>query len=97
MARGAAVSVPANGDFGLAGPLEGALRKGDAVRLRPAGVAVREGGLLGRLIVGLSQDEKKSSSLPAGVLVPLPESSTISVIVTSPGYLNYQYQNGPRT
>jgi hypothetical protein len=83
----AAASVPASGDFGRAGPLPlaGAFRKGEPVRL-PEGVAVREGGLLGRLIVGLSQEVKKSSSFSAGVA--LPESfSGMSVMTTSSGYL----------
>jgi hypothetical protein len=76
------------GDFGrdvpLPLPLESGLRKGDAER----GVPVREGGLEGRLMVGLSQDEKKSSSLSAGVLVPSePVESGTSVITTSSGYL----------
>lgn len=39
-----------------------ALRNGELVRLTTGGVPVREGGLLGRLIEGLSHDEKKSSS-----------------------------------
>ncbi|KAG9680172.1 hypothetical protein KCU87_g160, partial [Aureobasidium melanogenum] len=64
-----------NGDFGRAAPLAGVLRKGELVRLMP-GVPVREGGLLGRLMVGLSHEEKKSSSSPAGVLVPLAPASS---------------------
>ena len=84
-------SEPIRGDFGRAVPLPFApgLRKGDAVRLSTGGVCVLEGGLLGRLIDGLSQDEKKSSlGSPAGVAVPSPdESATISVMTTSPGYL----------
>ena len=61
------------GDFGrdcvpLALPAE---RNGDAVRDTTGGVPLREGGLLGRLIVGLSQEEKKSSAGSlAGVDVP---------------------------
>jgi hypothetical protein len=75
------------GDFGRAAPLPllpaSGLRKGEAER----GVQVREGGFEGRLIVGLSQEEKKSSSLsPAGVLESEPDSGT-SVITTSFGYL----------
>lgn len=82
-----AVASAVKGDFGRAAPLAGVLRKGELVRLIP-GVPVREGGLLGRLMVGLSQEEKKSSSSPAGVLVPLaPASSARSVITTSSGYL----------
>jgi hypothetical protein len=69
-----------------------AFRKGELVRLTTGGVLVRDGGLLGRLMEGLSQEEKKSSSpSPAGVL----ESSEgvpagRSVIMTSPGYLMEQ-------
>lgn len=65
------------------------LRNGDAVRLTTGGVWVLDGGLLGRLIVGLSQDEKKSSpGSPLGVEVPsVEEGATTSVIITSSGYL----------
>ena len=67
-----------------------AFRNGDPVRLTTGGVPVREGGLLGRLIDGLSHEEKKSSSWsPAGVLLPsdgVPAGR--SVMTTSPGYLN---------
>ena len=84
------LSVVISGDLGReATPLfPFAFKKGEAVRLMP-GVAVLEGGLLGLLIAGLSQDEKKSSpgSL-AGVLVPvLSLSSATSSTVTSSGYL----------
>jgi hypothetical protein len=75
---------PTSGDFGRSVPLPLALglRKGE-----PAlGVPTREGGFEGRLIVGLSHEEKKSSSSPAGVLLSLPVSAT-SVITTSSGYL----------
>lgn len=93
-ARGAAVdSVPAeSGDFErvVPLPLEEALRKGEAVRLPEAGVPVRDGGLLGRLMVGLSQDEKKSSSSAAGVLEPEVSGSGTSVMTTSSGYLTSQ-------
>jgi len=88
-AAGTAVGVfgsepPASGDFGRSVPLGLAgLRKGDPT----FGVPVREGGFEGRLIVGLSHDEKKSSSSPAGVLVPSLPVSTTSVITTSFGYL----------
>jgi hypothetical protein len=92
--RGAADSEDAfKGDFGRAplplGPP--GVRNGEAVRL--AGVPVLEGGLLGRLIVGLSQDEKKSSAgSPAGVLESPEASSGMSVITTSLGYLRcYEY------
>lgn len=63
-------------------PFAPGLRKGEPVR----GVPVREGGLEGRLMVGLSQEEKKSSSSPAGVLAPsLADASGASVITTSLG------------
>jgi hypothetical protein len=66
-----------------------AFRKGELVRLTTGGVPVREGGLLGRLIEGLSHDEKKSSSWsPAGV--PEPSEGVpagMSVMTTSLGYL----------
>lgn len=71
------------------------LRKGDAVRLMTGGVAVLDGGLLGRLIEGLSHDEKKSSpGSPVGVAVPsVLEGAMMSVITTSFGYLSrYQRQ-----
>jgi hypothetical protein len=76
-----------SGDFGrVPFPLLPALRKGEAVRLTTGGVAVREGGLLGRLIVGLSQEEKKSSSgSPAGVCVPKAAVSSTSLITHSSG------------
>ena len=79
----------------IAGDLErgspgGLLRKGEAVRLPPTGgVCVRLGGLLGRLIAGLSQEEKKSSpdSL-LGVLAPSAKvGERTSVITTSSGNL----------
>ena len=77
-----------DGDFGLAAPLVlPAVKKGEAVREPTGGVPVREGGLLGRFIVGLSHEEKKSSAgSPAGVEVP-PEGvpSTSLVMTTSPG------------
>jgi hypothetical protein len=70
-------------------PLALAERKGEAVRETTGGVPVREGGLLGRLIVGLSHEEKKSSAgSPAGVEAPSPElASATSVTTTSSGYL----------
>jgi hypothetical protein len=61
------------GDFGRAVefPLGLAERNGEAVLETTGGVPVREGGLLGRLIVGLSHEEKKSSAgSPAGVEAP---------------------------
>jgi hypothetical protein len=52
------------------------------------GVLDREGGLLGLLIDGLSQEEKKSSGSPAGVLVPLPSlASVASSTTTLSGFL----------
>ena len=86
--REAAVSEGAedSGDLGREAPLALALRKGEAVRLALAGVPVREGGLLGRLMVGLSHEEKKSSSgSPVGVSAPEPSASGASVMVTSLG------------
>jgi len=87
---GPALSDELRGDFGrtVLLPLEPAVRKGDAVLLPTGGVAVREGGLLGRLMVGLSQEEKKSSSgSPAGVCAPEAAESSISFITHSFGYL----------
>jgi hypothetical protein len=67
-------------------PFAPGFRKGDAMR----GVPAREGGFEGRLMAGLSQEEKKSSSSPAGVLLPsLPGTSGASVITTSSGYLHH--------
>jgi hypothetical protein len=76
-----------DGDFGRLAPFVPAERKGDAVRETPSGVPVREGGLLGLLMVGLSHEEKKSSpGSPAGVDVPSPGvPATSSVITTSLG------------
>lgn len=70
-------------------PLDPAFRNGDGVRPTTGGVAVREIGGVGRLIEGLSQEEKKSSSAsPAGVELPSVGPLLItSVITTSPGYL----------
>ncbi len=70
------------------GPLPFAvgLRKGDAVRLITGGVWVLDGGLLGRLIAGLSHDEKKSSLGSAGVEVPsIGVVAAMSVTTTSSG------------
>lgn len=62
-----------------------ALIKGEGVRPTTGGVAVREMGGVGRLMAGLSHEEKKSSSgSPAGVEEP---SSTPSLMTTSSGYL----------
>ena len=85
-----ALSEADRGDFGRDPfPLAPALRNGEAVRLTTGGVEVLEGGLLGRLIAGLSQEEKKSSSgSPAGVEEPLEEVvGTASVMTTSFGNL----------
>lgn len=80
-----------NGDFGLAGPepFVPGFRNGEEVRLITGGVCVLEGGWLGRLIEGLSQDEKKSSpGSPEGVAVPpVDDAATTSVMTTSSGYL----------
>ena len=85
------LSVVASGVFGLADPLPfaPAFRNGDAVRLMTGGVCVREGGLLGLLMEGLSHDEKKSSlGSPEGVDAPsLKVGESISVITTSSGNL----------
>lgn len=89
----ASLAAPASGegDFGravepLALPAE---RKGEPVRETTGGVPLREGGLLGRLMVGLSQEEKKSSAgSPAGVDPPSAGvARDSSVITTSSGYL----------
>src|ERR1700761_4957992 len=90
------------GDFGrdcepLALPAD---RKGEAVRETPGGVPVREGGLLGRLMVGLSQEEKKSSAgSPAGVDEPSAPGveSRSSVMTTSSGYLFHRKRCAQRT
>ena len=64
-----------------------ALRNGEGVRPTTGGVAVREIGGVGRLMAGLSHEEKKSSSgSPAGVEEPFP--SVDSVMTTSSGYLD---------
>ena len=91
----ASVAEAMSGDLGRAAPLPLALglRKGEAVRLALEGVPDREGGLLGRLMVGLSQEEKKSSSCsPDGVSVPEPSASGVSVMTTSLGYLKVETQ-----
>ena len=87
----ASVAASGEGDFErvVELPLAFAERNGEAVRETTGGVPVREGGLLGRLIVGLSQEEKKSSAgSPAGVEVPSLEFAVeTSLITTSLGYL----------
>lgn len=85
MTAGVFVSAATSGDLGRSAPLPATppgFRKGDWAR----GVPVREGGFEGRLMVGLSHEEKKSSSSPAGVLPSLvPATSGTSVITTSSG------------
>ena len=73
------------GDFERVVPLVVfALRKGEAVRDTTGGVPVLEGGLLGRLMVGLSHEEKKSSAgSPAGVDVPSVDSALASSAITT--------------
>lgn len=56
--------------------------RGEEVRPITGGVAVREGGGVGRLMEGLSQEEKKSSSASLGVAASSPPST-----ITSLGYL----------
>lgn len=74
------------GEADRAVSLAPALRKGDGVRPTTGGVAVLEMGGVGRLIAGLSHEEKKSSSgSPAGV--DEPSASAPSAITTSSGYL----------
>ncbi len=75
-----------DGDFGrpAADPFWFAVRKGEAVRDTIGGVPVLEGGLLGRFIVGLSHDEKKSSlGSSAGVEVPSEVDATRSSVMTT--------------
>ena len=83
-------SAVANGDFGRAVPfpLTPGLRKGVA-RPPAGGVAVRDNGGVGRLIEGLSHEEKKSSSASAaGVALPsLVLGTAASATTTSSGNL----------
>jgi hypothetical protein len=84
-------SPPESGDLGrvVPFPLVPAVKKGDPVRLIVDGVPVREGGLLGRLIEGLSHEEKKSSSAsPAGVDEPSAGVPETSLMTTSSGQLD---------
>lgn len=71
-------------------PLELVFRKGEPERPMTGGVDVLDGGLLGRLMEGLSQEEKKSSSAsPEGVLVPSEGTAEeTSLITTSPPNLS---------
>ena len=90
-AREDSLSEPGSGDFDLGTPLPLApgLMKGDAVRLITGGVCVLDGGLLGRLMEGLSHDEKKSSPCSAGADVPsVGVAAGMSVTTTSSGYLD---------
>ena len=77
-------------DRACAAPLAVAFRNGEAVRLPIGGVCVRDGGFEGLLIVGLSQEEKKSSPASDGA----EESSAgveivTSLTITSSGYLPF--------
>lgn len=56
--------------------------RGEDVRPITGGVAVRDGGGVGRLMEGLSHEEKKSSSASLGVEASSPPST-----ITSPGFL----------
>jgi hypothetical protein len=86
-----AAAARGEGDFGrpaaeFALPAD---KKGEAVRETTGGVPDLDGGLLGRLMVGLSQEEKKSSAgSPAGVdALSAAVDKVSSVITTSFGYL----------
>lgn len=52
--------------------------RGEDVRPMTGGVAVRDGGGVGRLMAGLSQEEKKSSSASLGVEASSPPSMITS-------------------
>lgn len=69
----------------LAPSIPAGLRNGLAVRI--AGVVLREGGFEGRLMVGLSHEEKKSSAgSPNGVELPSADvGDSKSVTITSSG------------
>lgn len=84
-----APSTLTRGEDVLAIPLPLAEFKNGEGVLPTTGVPVREMGGVGRLIAGLSHEEKKSSSgSPAGVEVPSVEVLLItSVMTTSEGYL----------
>ena len=80
------VSSPPGGVLARSIPASPAgFKKGLAVRV--AGVALLEGGFDGRLIVGLSQDEKKSSagSLDGVDMPSISVGESRSVITTSSG------------
>lgn len=75
-------------------PFAPALRKGEAVLLMTGGVCVLDGGLLGLLMDGLSQEEKKSfPGSPEGVEDPSRKvGDKISVMETSLGNLSCREQ-----
>lgn len=81
------VEVGLIGDLGLLllAVLEPGGSAGELVRPTTGGVAVRVGGGVGRLIAGLSHDEKKSSSSSATGAASSTPSTT-----TSSGYLTEQ-------
>jgi len=78
------VAVPVSGDLDRAIPFPAAPLpaawglSGDAVLPMTGGVAVRDGGGVGRLMAGLSQDEKKSSSLSGVAATSSAPSTTTS-------------------
>ena len=83
-------SVLLSGDFerACATPLAFAFRNGDAVRLPIGGVCVRDGGFDGRLMVGLSHEEKKSSPASDGAeLSSAGVETTTLFTTTSSGFL----------
>ena len=93
-------SVVANGDFGRAVPfpLAPGFRKGVARPPAAGGVAVRDTGGVGRLIDGLSHEEKKSSSASAAgvALESLVPGTAASVMTTSSGNLHlHQHHRHP--
>lgn len=78
----AGVGVWPSGDLGLL-MLEPVVIAGEPVRPTTGGVAVRVGGGVGRLIAGLSHDEKKSSSSSTtGVASSMPSTTTSSGYLT---------------
>ena len=82
---GVLVSEFSPDDVAFAPSVPAGLRNGLAVRI--AGVVLREGGFEGRLIVGLSHEEKKSSAgSPDGVELPSADvGDSKSVTMTSSG------------
>lgn len=80
------VSELTSGDLGRAVefPLLSAFRNGEGVLPRFDGVPVRDIGGVGRLMEGLSHEEKKSSSgSPAGVEVPSAEPVETTSVTTT--------------